>query len=394
MKLKVLVEAQVKTVLEQTITQFTESFNRVCAFGWQQPKINGVELHKATYYDERAKTGLPSQLTVSARMKATEALLSAKTKLKKVEKRNPWRIAKGLKPKTVKCPQSKFCPVRYDNHASTINLKNGTATLSSLSGRQKVNLLVSDYHQQRSGYQVKSADLCIDRKHRMFLHVVVEIPDVIVPDNSLVTGVDLGINRPAVTSDNLFFGQKRWKAIVQRYDVLRQALQAKGTKSAKRHLKTFGRRINRFRTDCDHVLSKRIVTSVKQGTTVVLEDLTDIRDRVKTRKDQRKPMHSWSFNRLQFFLEYKSKLYGVKVEYIDPRYTSQKCSKCGYIDKKNRITTAWFECKQCGFKHNADLNASKTIRGNYQASKGITATGGLLSPNLSFQPSDCSQSSG
>ena len=395
LKLKVIVDDQARKSLADTIIRFTESFNRVCKCGWEQPRINGVELHKSTYYDERAKTNLPSQLTVSARMKATEALLSAKTKLKQIEKRNQWRVSKGLKPKKINCPKSKLCPIRYDSHSGTIDLKNGTASLASLNGRQKISLLLSDYHKQRVGYSVKSADLCIDRKQRMFLHVVIDVPDVVAQDNSEIVGIDLGVNRPAVTSDNKFFGFKRWKAIAQRYNVLRTALQAKGTKSAKRHIRKTGRQLNRFRTDCDHVLSKRIVTSVKPGTTIVLEDLTHIRDRVKIRKtqdEQRRRFHSWSFNRLQFFLEYKSKIYGAKVEYIDPRYTSQKCSRCGHIDKKNRITQSWFVCKKCGFQHNADLNAAKTIRGNHQASKGITAAGGLPSPSLSFQPSDCSQS--
>ena len=395
LKLKLIANSQAHKSLVDTIVRFTESFNRVCQYGWEQPRINGVELHKATYYNEREKTALPAQLTVSARMKATEALLSTKTKLKQIDKRNQWRISKGLKPKKINCPQSKMCPIRYDNRSSTINLKNGVATLASLDGRQKISLLISDYHRQRIGYSVKSADLCIDRKHQMFLHVVIEVPDVVTQNDVGIVGIDLGVNRPAVTSENKFFGFKRWKAIVQRYDVLRIALQAKGTKSAKRHLKKIGRRLNRFRTDCDHVLSKRIVTSVKPGTTIVLEDLTHIRDRVRIRKsqdEQRRRFHAWSFNRLQFFLEYKSKIYGTKVEYTDPRYTSQKCSRCGHIDKKNRITQSWFVCKKCGFQHNADLNAAKTIRGNHQASRGMTVASGLPSLNLSSQSSDCSQS--
>lgn len=318
-------------------------------------------------------------------MKATEALLATKTKIKKLEKRNKWRISQGLKPKVVKCPQSDFCPVRYDSHSSTINLRAGTATLASLNGRQKINLLISDYHKPRSGYEVKSADLCIDRKHKMFLHVVVNVPEAIFPENSDVLGVDLGINRPAVTSDKQFFGEKRWKAIVERYDVLRQALIAKGTKSAKRHLKTLGRRINRFRTDCDHVLSKRIVESAPQGATIVFEDLTDIRGRVQNRKEHRKPMHSWSFDRLQMFTNYKAKIRGNRVGYTDPRYTSQKCSMCKHTEKGNRQTTAWFKCKKCGFQCNADLNASRNIRDNYKASKGNAAAGGLESLSLSFQ---------
>ena len=60
-------------------------------------------------------------------------------------------------------------------------------------------------------------------------------------------------------------------------------------------------------------------------------------------------------------IEYKAKSKGIEVRYIDPCFTSQKCSKCGYIDKENRETQEDFICKKCGFKLNADHNASINI---------------------------------
>ena len=46
---------------------------------------------------------------------------------------------------------------------------------------------------------------------------------------------------------------------------------------------------------------------------------------------------------------------------INPKFTSQRCSKCGYISKENRKTQAGFKCKNCGFEENADLNAARNI---------------------------------
>ena len=51
-----------QTILLRTMRQYTESFNRVCQIGWQQPRINSIALHHLTYYDERENTDLPSQL--------------------------------------------------------------------------------------------------------------------------------------------------------------------------------------------------------------------------------------------------------------------------------------------------------------------------------------------
>jgi putative transposase len=60
-------------------------------------------------------------------------------------------------------------------------------------------------------------------------------------------------------------------------------------------------------------------------------------------------------------LEYKLKWRNGKLIQIDPKYTSQTCSKCGYIHKENRKSQAIFECLACGYKDNADVNAAKNI---------------------------------
>ena len=69
---------------------------------------------------------------------------------------------------------------------------------------------------------------------------------------------------------------------------------------------------------------------------------------------------SWSPSEFQSFVEYKAKDAGKDVLYINPKHTSQKCSRCGYIDKNNRHGSV-FRCKNCGFELNADLNASRNI---------------------------------
>ena len=54
---------------------------------------------------------------------------------------------------------------------------------------------------------------------------------------------------------------------------------------------------------------------------------------------------------------------GITVEYVNPAYTSQECSKCGNVDENNRKSQSKFECQCCGLKMNADVNASRNIIG-------------------------------
>ena len=60
-------------------------------------------------------------------------------------------------------------------------------------------------------------------------------------------------------------------------------------------------------------------------------------------------------------LQTLEEVYGVKNTEINPAYTSQECSSCNYIDKRNRNEDR-FCCKACGLKVHADVNAARNIR--------------------------------
>ncbi len=52
---------------------------------------------------------------------------------------------------------------------------------------------------------------------------------------------------------------------------------------------------------------------------------------------------------------------GVVIK-VPPHYTSQTCSKCSYVNAKNRQRQSEFLCLECGHQANADTNASVNIR--------------------------------
>ncbi|MGH3859080.1 RNA-guided endonuclease InsQ/TnpB family protein [Actinokineospora sp.] len=51
-----------------------------------------------------------------------------------------------------------------------------------------------------------------------------------------------------------------------------------------------------------------------------------------------------------------------RVVKVDPRFTSQRCSACGVVDREARESQAAFRCRSCGFACNADVNAAVNIR--------------------------------
>jgi putative transposase len=356
--------------LHETIRQFTASFNAVCRVGWEQRRGNAYTLHRLTYYGCRAAfPELSSNLHVQAREKAAEAVRSA--------------LALHKEERKVSCPQSALCPPRYNCRTFRLDWESGTVSLSTTVGRLVVPFSLPKYAAYAIGLPVATADL-IFRNGRFFLHVVVDLPPVEVPGAGPTIGVDLGVTRPAVTSDNRFHGKRHWREVVKRTFRLRRALQANGSKSAKRHLRRLAGREKRFRRDCDHVLSKSILRGLPPGTTIIVENLSHLRSRVKCcKREGKRQLHSWSFAQLRAFLEYKAEAKGCRVVGIDPRYTSQRCNACGHIERANRMSQSDFRCQKCDHRQNADLNAAKNSRDKHLVGWAIGVPGGPSSTGLS-----------
>ena len=357
--------------LVDTACQFTVAFNYVCAYGWEAGEKNGVALHHATYKESKTRApALVSDLHIQARVKATDAVKSA--------------LALQKKGRTVSCPRAAHCPPRYNLHTSRLDWGKGTVNLATTSGRLHLPFHVPAYAAQWTDYPTATADL-VQKRGKWSLHVVVNVPAPEVTPTETVVGIDLGVTRAAVTSDNRFHGQRRWRDLEARDFRIRRTLQAKGTKSAKRHLHRLSGRTARRRRDHDHVVSKRIVQGVPEGGTLAVENLTNIRSRVRAKKANggQRRLHGWSFAILRAYIIYKAEERGIRVEGIDPRHTSQTCSRCGYQHRRNRLSQSDFCCRECGYRSNADLNGSKNIAAKLLAKRATCMVGGPPSIGLS-----------
>jgi len=374
-RIRLLPTPEQATALAATARQFTDAFNLVCAHGWEDGEKNGVRLHHATYRASKdAAPDLVSDLHIQARVKATEAIKSALTRQRQGRRAS--------------CPRSRVSPPRYNLHTYRLDWTAGVVNLSTIEGRQRIPFAVPAYARPLTGYPTATADLIQTRGH-WYLHVVVSVPAPAMQPNDVVVGVDLGVTRAAVSSDNRFHGERRWRALEARDFRLRRKLQAKGTKSATRHLKKLSGKTARRRRDHDHVVSRRIVDGVPVGATIAVENLTNIRSRVRARKANggQRRLHSWSFAILRGYIVYKAEERGIRVEGVDPRHTSQTCSRCSFQHRSNRRSQSEFWCRSCGYRTNADRNGALNIAAKLRASRGMTAAGGppvnrpLVSPS-------------
>jgi putative transposase len=372
-------------VFQPTIDAYTKAFNYTCNIGYNTKDFNGVSLHNKVY--SATRTYLPSQLACSARMKATEALKSVKKLQEKELKLAKW---KEREPKIFSCPESRQTSIRYDARSYNVWFDRNEVSLSTIEDRKTVKIDVPEYFRQYLSWRRCSADLFI-RDDKVFLNIVFETEINDPVSNGKFIGIDRGINKIAVTSHKRFFGGGKVKQVSRRYKRLRTLLQQK-KHSGKRHLAKIKRKENRFRRDVNHCISKQIVNSLEAGTTIVLEKLTNINQLVKNKrrktekdKEQRREYSSWAYFQLEQFIIYKAAFRGIRVDYVDARYTSQKCSKCSHVARSNRKKQSIFKCCSCGYQLNADLNASFNIVLNYQDA--------ISHPNRAFQGASCSQPS-
>ena len=144
--------------------------------------------------------------------------------------------------------------------------------------------------------------------------------------------------------------------IHRKYSAIRKQLQRQGKF---RKLSVVKDRESRIVKDLNHKISRKIVDMAKvQHAALVFEDLGGIRQTRKQHRSFKYALHSWSFYQLQTFVEYKAKLLGVPVLYVDPAYTSQDCSRCGTRGQRNGKD---FKCLTCGHVDHADVNAAFNI---------------------------------
>jgi len=345
--------------------------------GASRQKITGEALQRAAYRDVKA-VGLSAQPAIHVCRKVAGAYATLRTNLGNGSCGKPGSKRRSKVESKPLC----FRPAAaqpFDDRCLSWQHEAGTISIWTAGGRIKDIGFIGDAGQLERLKQCRKGetDLVI-REGCAYLLATLEVDEPAVnADPAGWLGVDLGIVNIATTSDGEHSTGAQVLGLRERHRRLRKRLQKKGTKSALRLLKKRSRKESRFAADVNHQISKKIVTEAQRtGRGIALEDLTGIRERVRLRKPQRVRLHSWSFAQLGSFVEYKARMAGVPLLYVDPAYTSQTCHRCGNIDRKSRIDQATYHCSACGVVAHADLNAALNI-----AHRGAQSWADVSQPN-------------
>ena len=337
--------------------------------------LNYANVHKAIYGEDRDIFKTKSQMTISAfktvtaRYKTVKEQLSQKPyKYKDVD--GTWKyIPKTLewlyKPVKFSRPQADFVRNKDYRFAEEMTV----LSINTLKKRVRVSFDIPEcyreYLEPGSPWKLGTGKL-VRMKKKWYFHIPAsrEIPDLeIETDLEHIVGIDRGLRFLAVSYDEngktMFEDGNKILEKRSTFKNVRAELQSKGTKSAKRVLKRLSGRENRWMSDVNHRISKALVDKYGGNTLFVLEDLTGVsfseKNLANRNSSGRNELRSWAFYKLETFLEYKAAGKGSSVIKVSPKYTSQRCPKCGRICKENRKHEKHeYICDACGYRSNDD----------------------------------------
>ena len=230
-------------------------------------------------------------------------------------------------------------------------------------------------------YRIGESELIYNNKKRCwFLNLAYKFtPERSVTlDPEKIMGVDLGIACVAYMGfsfceDRFSIGRSEVEAFRAQTEARKCALQRQGKFCAEgrighgyatrnKPVLQVSDAVRRFRDTANHKYSRFIVQkAIDFGCgTIQMEDLKDMKGAVEN-----KFLKDWTYFDLRQKIKYKAEEHGIELVLVNPRYTSQRCSQCGHIDRNNRPKEekgqAFFQCVHCGYKANADYNASVNL---------------------------------
>ncbi len=215
---------------------------------------------------------------------------------------------------------------------------------------------------------------------RYYASFVVDRPATPLPACAREVGVDVGLDRLAVTSDGEIIVNPRFLRSKQRHLAQAQralSRKAKGSANrvkARRRVAVVHRKVRDTRLDHAH---KTALALVRDSQAVYAEDLA-VSGLARTRLA--KSVHDAGWAQLLRLIGEKAGQYRRTFHRIG-RFTptTQTCSACGAKDGPKPLQVRTWQCKACGAVHDRDVNAARNVLAAGRAER-LNACGGTVRP--------------
>ena len=224
-----------------------------------------------------------------------------------------------------------------------------------------------------------------------YAFVVVEEPEnsrIIPVRQRTRVGIDLGVSRFFTAHDGKYFESPRF--LRHNLEKLRRAQRklsqkktgSKNREKARLRVAKLHEKVKNSRRDHHFKVAHYLVTNYDQ---VVCEDLEPSKMfRKKYESKQRRALRDVALSEFLEILDWMGRKYSCEVTKVPPEYTSQMCSGCGTIVKKD-LSVRVHSCPHCGLVVDRDINAAINILNRGNKLPGGTTGGGMatvITPTL------------
>jgi len=254
---------------------------------------------------------------------------------------------------------------------------NFTINKSSITIPKIGNIKINKYQPLKG--KPKNVTISKDGK-KWYCSICLEFNPKLLPKTGKQVGIDLGTVRFATGNQGQirksFLKVKGVDSLIRKIKTTQKELSRRQKFSnnwmkTKSKLGKFHRQLANKRHDFHHKFSTFLV---KSHDLIIVEDLKTSNmtrsakgtlknpgKNVKQKSGLNRSILSQGWYSFIYMLNYKCDWYGKKLIKVNPKHTSQICSKCGYKRKTNRKSQSEFVCGKCKFEENADVNAARNI---------------------------------
>lgn len=211
---------------------------------------------------------------------------------------------------------------------------------------------------------------------KWFVVLQCDLGDVsVAPSSRPAVGIDLGIESFLTTSEGdqepnpRFFKSAMPQLRKAARAVSRKLRGGKNRRKAAKRLARLHSRVRNLRREHHHQISLKLVR--RHG--LIAAERLNIRGMVRNSRRAGAIKDAGWFGFLTI-LGHKAESAGVRVELVEPRGTSQECSRCGKVVPK-LLKVRWHDCPHCGLSLHRDHNAALNILARARVQARIWACG-------------------
>jgi putative transposase len=276
--------------------------------------------------------------------------------------------------KTHKLPKFNNAPLIVDNKVGELQQSKTSKKfknwirISTHVKRQVLYIPVeeTDYYNQRKGKDTNVFHITKNDLGTIQIKRVKEIEKETTDNQENVIAIDFGLKSLFTTKKGDLLGRnffKKIKEYADKIDKLQRNLQRQkiNPKQSKKYVKLNFKLKQFVKNEIRRIINRLIKTY--KPTIIIVENLRHFLKQVinKFPKSVKRALIRIGRKEIANKLKEISEEKGIQVIEINPAYTSQTCNNCGYVDKENRKTQEKFECRLCGYKLNADVQASRNL---------------------------------